>query len=259
MVNRKQALFGITEKDEKTLISLMCDNADKAITTGARIYTKFLSPAQSHLVGERFQRDVDISFFGGYDDAERTVAAFSSFDTYETDFDYPIEVIKISTKSKAVFSHRDYLGSIMSLGIKRELIGDIVTCDTHALVFCHRSICDYLTMNLTSIGKNSVSAEPVTIDSIEPPKRQFKQKSTTVSSMRLDCVLSAATGKSRAVTSELIAKGLVQVNYEYAKSASLSVNSGDTISVRGFGKMTIDTDGGITKKGRYHITIKQYI
>lgn len=259
MINRKQALFGITDKDEKNLISLLCDKADKAILSGARMYSRFLSPAHTRLIKERLGKDVLISFFGGYDDAERTIACLSSPDTYETDYSYPISAIKVTAKSKKVFSHRDYLGSLMSLGIKRELLGDIVLSDTYAVVFCHEEICDFLTMNLTSIGKNSVEATAVSNDSLNLGPRQFKEKSTTVSSMRLDCVLSSAIGKSRSISSELISKGLTQVNYEYVKSPSSQISDGDIISVRGFGKMVVLTDSTLTKKGRYHITIKQYV
>lgn len=259
MINRKHILFGIEDKDEKNLISLICDKADKAITTGAAMYSRFLSPAQAHLVNERFCNDVTVSFSGGYDEAERTVACITSFDTYETYFDYPIEVVRIKAKNKAVFSHRDYLGSLMALGIKRELVGDIVICESCAYLFCHREICDFITLNLTSIGRNNVISEVVQPDEITLPKRQFKEKSVTVSSMRLDCILSAATGKSRAVSAEMITKGLVQVNYEIAKSGSVQIDNDATISVRGFGKMIISANGILTKKGRYHINIKQYI
>ena len=259
MINRKQALFGITDKDEKNLISLICDKSDKAVTTGARMYSRFLSPAQAHLIKDRFNADADISFFGGYEDAERTVACISSYDTYETDFDYPVRVLKITSKNKAVFSHRDYLGSLMALGIKRELLGDIVISDSCAFLFCHKEICDFLTLNLTSVGRNTVTTEIVKAAEITLPPKQFKEKSLTVSSMRLDCVLSAAIGKSRAASAEMITKGLVQVNYEYAKSTSAQVGDGDTISVRGFGKMLLNTDNTLTKKGRYHLQIKQYI
>ena len=259
MINRKQALFGITDKDEKTIVSLMCDKADKAILTGARMYSRFLSPAQAHLISERFNSDTETSFFGGYEEAERVIACFSSFDTYEIDYDYPVDIICISAKNKAVFSHRDYLGSLMGLGIKRELLGDIVISDSCAYLFCHREISDFISMNLISIGKNTVTSNIVSQEDIYIPPKQFKEKSVTVSSMRLDCVLSAATGKSRSLSAEMVTKGLVQVNYEYAKSTSSQVNNGDIISIRGFGKMILSTDNTLTKKGRYHIQIKQYI
>lgn len=259
MTNRKQILFGITDKDEKTFLSQMCDKADKAILTGARMYTRFLSPAEVYLTESRFSKDTDVFTFGGYDDAERRIVCFSDFDTYETDFDYPIDTVKIFSKNKAVFSHRDYLGSLMALGIKRELVGDIVVCDGYAVLFCHREISDFLTMNLTSIGRNTVSAQLTDISDIQMPQKQFKEKSTTVSSLRLDCILSGATGKSRAIAAELISKGLVQVNYEIAKSSSQTVSDGCVISVRGIGKMIVNTDMSLTKKGRYHINVKQYI
>lgn len=259
MINRKQALYNLTESDDKNFMSLMCDKADKAILTDRKMYSRFLSPRERYLVEERISGDVNTDFFGGFPEAERTVVCFSSPTCYETDFDYGIDALKIFTKNKAVFSHRDYLGSVLSLGIKRELLGDIIIFDTYALVFCHREITDYILYNLEKIGRANVMVEIAQSGSLNIPEKKFCEKSLTVTSMRLDCVVSAAINKSRTVTSSFIEKGLVSVNYEEAASQTMKINDGDIISVKGFGKMIVMSDGALTKKGRYHINIKEYI
>ncbi len=259
MINRKQALYNLSDGDDRNFMSLMCDKADKAILTDRKMYTRFLSPRERLLLEERLKNDVNIDFFGGFSEAERTVACFSSNTCYEMDFDYAIDALKIYTKNKAVFSHRDYLGSVLGLGIKRELLGDIIIVDTYAIVFCHREITDYILYNLEKIGRANVTVEIAKSDSIKIPEKKFREKSLTVTSMRLDCVVSAAINKSRTVTSSFIEKGLVSVNYEEAASQTLKINDGDIISVKGFGKMIVMSDGALTKKGRYHINIKEYI
>lgn len=259
MINRKQVLFGITDAEDKNFLSQMCDKADKAIASGRRIYTRFLSPREQMYVTERFSPYVNVISNGGYDDAERRIVCFSPVDTYETDFDYETVALCVRTKNRTVLSHRDYLGAVLSLGIKRELVGDIVICDDRAVVFCHGEIADYIEYNLSRIANLSVAVEAADISSVELPQRKFKEKSLTVSSMRLDCVLSAAANKSRTVSAELIEKGLVCVNYDVIKNASRTVADGDVLSVRGIGKMIVRTDMSLTKKGKYHIEIKQYI
>ena len=93
----------------------------------------------------------------------------------------------------------------------------------------------------------------------ESNTKSFKDISCTVSSMRLDCVLSAVMGKSRAYSSGVIEEGLASVNYEVTKNTTCKIKSGDIISVKGFGKAVISTDEHLTKKGRIHIEVKKYV
>lgn len=259
MVSRKQILFGINDADDKNFLSLMCDRADRAIASGRRIYSRFLSPREQLYVTERFSTDVEVIANGGYDGAERRIVCFSPFDTYETEFDFRIVPLVIRTKNRAVLSHRDYLGSVLSLGIKRELVGDIVICDDCAVVFCHSEISDYIMFNLTRIANLTVTVDEADASGLTLPERRFEERSLTVSSMRLDCVLSAAANKSRTVSAELIERGMVCVNYDEVKNASRTVMDGDVISVRGIGKMLIHTDMSLTKKGKYHIEVSKYV
>ena len=210
-------------------------------------------------VSERFSSDVEVISNGGYDDAERRIVCFSPFDTYETEFDFEIIPLFVRTKNRTVLSHRDYLGSVLSLGIKRELVGDIVICDDCAVILCHSEISDYIIYNLSRIANLTVTVEPADISAVELPERRFKDKDLTVSSMRLDCVLSAAANKSRTVSAELIEKGLVCVNYDVVKNASRTVADGDVLSVRGIGKMIVHSDLKKKKKGKFHIEIKQFV
>ena len=260
MVNRKEVLFGLLNNDDKTFMSLMCDKADRAIKTKTATYTKFVAPREQNLISERMSRFVQIKCFGGFDDSERNIVCFADYDDFYGEIEFPIDVLKINATNKKVYSHRDYLGSILALGIKRELIGDIVINDECAYVFCHNEISDYIIYNLEKIANARVVIDKCDdISEADIPQKQFKQRNDTVTSLRLDCVVSAAANMSRATSSDAVKKGLVSLNYDTNCHVATTVSDGDVISVRGYGKFIINTDGTLTKKGRYHIQILQYI
>ena len=114
-------------------------------------------------------------------------------------------------------------------------------------------------MNLKKVASDTVRITRLTADEDVKIERNFKESDLTVSSLRLDCVLSAATGMSRSKSAEAVEEGLCTVNYNTAKDIRLNISDGDILSVRGFGKMIIQTDKSLTKKGRIHIKVKKYI
>lgn len=256
MLNKKQILWGITDNEDKLFLSKMCDNAIRSFNSGRIIFSKFLNPGQKLLVENRFSNEIPISFFGGYKDAERTIAAFG-YDNDEILF--PVRAVKITTKNKHVYSHRDYLGSLLSLGITRELLGDIVILDSYAVIFCTEEISEFIINNLTRIASTGVTLEYINDLSILDIRKNFKDLSLTVSSLRFDCILSAVCGKSRSEITNLIGQGLATINYSVVKNTSAHIKHGDVLSLRGFGKMIVETDNSVTRKGRIHINVKKYI
>ena len=138
MVIRKQALFGLSDTDDKNFMSLMCDKVDRAEKIKSAVYTKFVAPREYNMISERLSLFSSIVSYGGYDGAERTIVCFEDKDYVFGEKEFPIDILKIVATNKKVYSHRDYLGSILALGIKRELIGDIIITDNEALYFAMR-------------------------------------------------------------------------------------------------------------------------
>lgn len=254
MTDRNAVLRSVTDSEDKLFLSSACDKCDRSEKIQKTVYTRFMTPRQALLLRDRIP---NIRFFGGYSDGERVMAAFVPNEWEDVRF--PICAIKIKNIGKKQLGHRDYMGSILALGITRELIGDIVVTDEGAIVFVCEEIADFITDNLTKVASSGVrltlceNTEDIQI------QRDFKEISATVSSMRLDCIISAALGKSRSMAVSFISEGLVNVNYDTEKSVSRVVKDKDVISVRGFGKMIINTDLYLTKKGRIHINIQKYI
>ena len=253
-MNKTNLLSGL-DGDEKILISHVMDLAKRCDKAGAAQYSPFLNPREVKLALPRCKGNFSVDSFGGYDGAERKMLSFCP---YGEEPCHPVCALKIVSGDGAVHSHRDYLGAILSLGIKREKLGDIVTCDDCAVVFCDEGISDFISMNLNKVASSSVTCLPCEVSEITV-ERKFSVRTSSVASLRLDAVLASAIGKSRETASELIGRGLVQVNYDIAKSVSARIESGDVISARGFGKMIIETDCSTTKKGRVKINIKQFV
>ncbi len=257
MTDRKTILWGITDAEEKLFLSHMCDKCDKSERSQRVVYTKFITPRQALLAKERLGGIYDIRFFGGFDGAERTVAAIVPNEWEE--LQYPVCAIRIDNLGKRELTHRDYLGSILGLGITRDNAGDIVIGVDSAIVMVYSDIADYIVTNLTKVGSCGVRIGITEdVSSLEITK-SFKNLSATVSSMRLDCVIAAIINKSRSVSADIISEGIVNVNYEAVKNVSYTVKDGDIISVRGYGKAIVETDLNLTKKGRIHINIRKYI
>ena len=188
---------------------------------------------------------------GGYDDAERKMVAFiPEYDEGE----FPISAVRLSSPRISALSHRDFLGSILGLGIKREKCGDIIIKDDEAYVLLHNDIASYIATNLTKVGREGVKCEEVPLSDVPFPEKTFREIKGTVSSLRLDSVISLFSSKGRGKAAELISGGLVFVNGIQATKNDLHLKDGDTISLRGKGKATLSV-GGTSKKDRLFVTL----
>lgn len=200
-------------------------------------------------------------FFGGYPEAERRM--FGAMPEYVSDFiaEFPITALKFEYRKVDELSHRDFLGSFMATGISRETIGDIRIGTGFAVAFVCDDIADYLVSQISKIGRVGVSVQKIPLDSVidffEQPKTV--PLTFTVSSLRLDAVLSGLVGCSRNKAEAFIKEGLVFVNSFEVLKVTKQIKSGDFITLRGTGKFLIIACDGLTKKGREKVTAEKYI
>ena len=155
-------------------------------------------------------------------------------------------------------SHRDYLGAILNLGIERSLIGDILVQEKQAWFFCLDSAADFLVSSLIRVRNTTVSAFFVSGDVPELQPR-FESVRLNIASERLDAVLSAFTGLSRARTEPLFSGEKVFVNGRVVTDKSMKLKQGDIVSVRGFGKAVYDGIEYETKKSRLWVSLRKYV
>ena len=193
----------------------------------------------------------DYRFFGGFEDCERAVLGLWFYDEIK---DFPITALEITFRKMDKLTHRDFLGALMSLGIERETIGDILVEDGRCIVFVKSEIKDYIQSQLFKIGNAGVKIREADPDSL-PKGRGFEELALTVSSLRLDNIVAAVSGLSRDKTKQLIMSGNVTLNSLPCDNVSKSVSEGDGMSIRGKGKYKIGGVLGETKKHRIRIKV----
>ena len=194
---------------------------------------------------------------GGYDNSERKVIFIYPYYMEYEDIECPLEIVQVEGNFKfKEISHKDYLGAILNLGIVREKIGDIIIHENFCQVVVTSGICDFLTINLNKVSRNKVIVKKISRDDIIPNSPNYKDISFTVSSQRLDCIISGLYNISRQDSLKYINGERVHVNYEKITSPSKEVEDNSLISVRGKGRSIIINVGEITKKGRIKVQAK---
>ena len=199
-------------------------------------------------------KDFKVETNGFFEDAERRMISFNNI--YENPF--PMKLIKIQNTSKfSNLTHRDFLGGILSLGIERNKIGDLLVDENICYVPVHEDIESFIIYNIDKIAKVVCSAE--VIDNIELiPKVNFKEEIILVSSLRIDGVVSKITNVSRSKAVTMIEQGQVLINYVKIKDKSYELKGEERITIRGFGKFIIGNSIGNSKSGKIKIIIKKY-
>lgn len=199
-------------------------------------------------------KDFKVESNGVFEDAERRMVSFNNI--YENS--YPMKLIKIQNTSKfSNLTHRDFLGGILSIGIERNKIGDLLIDKNTCYVPVHEEIKDFIICNVDRISKVVCKVEE--ISSIEfIPQISFKEEIILVSSLRIDGIVSKAINISRAKAQAMIEQGQVLINYVKIKDKSYELKGEERITIRGFGKFRLGNSMGNSKSGRVKIIIKKY-
>ncbi len=257
------------------------------------LYSKLLSPAEQIAYFEVLCRFSDALrrrcfFFGGCLEATRRAAVFlpTYFDTDAltslnqkslfsrereeafltlTEGYSPSEVcgivaLELKGSSFVALSHRDYMGSLLGLGLERDVIGEIAVTGEHcATVFVSDSVSRFICESLTKVGKDTVKCSPFEPPRDFTPPRAFAKINAIAASERADSVVAGLTGMSRSEAKEACLSGSVDVNYLPCKGADMKLSPGDTVSIRGYGKYIIDGYTGETRSGRLRLSARKYM
>lgn len=220
---------------------------------GSPVFTAFLNEREQFLAGKFLDgKRADHLFWGGHEECTRKILCVSP----DGAVSFPIYPLTVSFRKTDTLSHRDFLGSFLSLGIERDQLGDILISEGSAVVFCTKTAHDLITSSVSKVGRVGVSVKEGILAEI--PKIRFEEISVTVSSVRADCVVSAVLGFSRNKSSEYIHSGAFLLNYEECKSADRTVNVGDILTMRGYGKYVMSGEAEETRKGRFRIRLEKY-
>lgn len=216
-------------------------------------FSAFLNEAEQRYARELLEeRGADFCFWGGSDNCVRQMLCV--FPEGGTEI-FPVYSLTFTFRSADSLSHRDFLGSFLSLGINRDQIGDILTADGYAIVFCTKTAFSLIS-GLTKIGRTGVSASEGITRAV--PEIRFTEQNVVVASLRADCVVSAVSGLSREKSADYIKLGHFMLNYGVCTNVSKLLTDGDILTMRGYGKFVLIPGGSETKKGRLRIKLKKY-
>lgn len=249
------------DKDEAMLLTRVCDRIFAAIGRDIPATTCFLSPREQALA-QQLLRGQPIIFFGGTAQSERKLCCFLPDyldESWLLSGDGPICAVRATFYASEHPSHRDFLGALMGCGIKRETVGDIYVSDGSCDFLLTREILPFLLQNLTSAGRAHLHTEEIALHDVHVPEAKTKTLRETVSSLRLDSVVAAGFGLSRAKAVAAIESGKTELNHLLCLKPDRAVCEGDRISVRGLGKLRLEAVGGTTKKGRTGIEISRFV
>lgn len=254
MIDKEKVLKYFID-DEKDKVVKIIDKINLSYNRDIPVCTnEFYTPkVWSYFTNNSFG-NIEIKANGIFEEAERRIISIKS----NYDMECPISVLKIENKSSFnKLNHKDYLGAILSLGIKREKIGDVIVDDSCAYVVCLNDIADYIMYNLSQIAKSKVEIN-IIYDFDNLPKISFKEEVVNVASMRIDSIVAKIANVSRNKSIEMLSSGKVLVNYSQVRDKSIEVKDGMRITIRGEGKFIVGAFIGETKSGKKKIIIKKY-
>ena len=251
------------EGEDRLLLAKVLDRAEQAASRNVPAHTDFLSP-QQQAMAEDVLRLAGISETawlrqGGYQGAERNIFLFLP-DWMEPEMaESPLRCLRASFRPEFQLSHRDFLGSLMGMGVVREKIGDILVTQESADLIVLDTVAEFLLSSWDSAGRAKLTVTEIPAAHLHIPQVPCEEIRDTVSSLRLDAVCATGFRMARGKAADLIASGHVQVNWRACTKADKLLVAGDTVSARGYGKFQLSEVGGVTKKGRTAIVVKRYI
>lgn len=254
--------------EEKLILSKMLDKINFCETRNLLQVTDFLDLAQQQLIKKflQGQRIENYLFFGGFEEAERKAIAFypekleNLIREKKIDFNEWIKVLRITlpNENKGKYEHKNYLGALMKLGIKREKVGDILVDKEGADIIIHKDILKFLQNNLSQLIRfQKVKIEEIDLKNLRKVNIQREQMTIAVSSMRLDNIVAELVKCSRSKATEILMQERVFVNYEVATKATKEIKEKDRITIRGKGRFEIQEIVGKTRKGNIILKVEK--
>ena len=248
--------------DIQQLQKRFSDLAHRAFSQRRYTYTEFLTIAeQDALLRTSFDGGcAPFELSGGYDGAERRVARFGSETLCGYTENWPLVCVwvePVMQKFADALTHRDFLGALLSLGVRRGVLGDIILSDNTGYVFCLDTIASLITDELKQVRRTTVKCnvlnEVPVLATTEP-----EEQSINVASERLDAVVAAVFKLSRSQAQTLFKEGKIFVNSRLSENTGFQPSDGDIISVRGLGRFAFSGVSGQSRKGRLFVTVRVY-
>lgn len=248
--------------EDRMLLAKIWDKINAGIRRNIPANTGFLSPREMELARLLLGEPEGLYRFGGYADAERRMIVYLPEYLDESSLmeeDSPVACLRATFFEGDTPTHRDFLGALMGAGIARETVGDICVGKGQCDFFVTREMVRYLLSGFDSAGRTKFSLKEVPLLEAQIPEPEVREIRDTLASVRLDAVISAGFRIGRSLASGHIAAGRAAINGLPCVKPDKPVAQGDTVSVRGLGKIKLAQVNGQTKKGRISVVIARYV
>ncbi|MGM0409930.1 MAG: RNA-binding protein [Bacillota bacterium] len=261
MFDKEKLLSHLKRDEEKILGNKILDKASIVINRKTEVSTDFLNPHQRKIAKNIIKQIADINFIedGGYKRAERKLITIFPDYLFKDNVKSPISILKISGNFDFCHvNHRDYLGALMGLGIKRKKIGDLLVMKDFSQIIVSNDLKDFIKMKLKYVNEVPVEVSEIKREDIIIPTQHTKEIKATVPSMRLDAVASAGFGDSRNKISRDIKNEKIKLNWRIEDDPAHDVEVNDMISLRGKGRVEVMERKGLSNRGRIKLILNRY-
>ena len=251
--------------EEELLFKRFLELANRSLDSHYFIFTDFLGLKERDIFQKAMAsiHKVRYDSSGGVPGCERIMIRFGDADIIGCSQDFPILCIKISPKSPKYaekLTHRDYLGSILALGIERCKLGDIIIREGDAYLFAEEGIGSFVCESLEKVRHTDVKCQIISTEEL-PTGELFKTRTVRIQANgeRIDAVIAKVFSLSRDDSSVLFQKGLVFIDGRECQSPSKIPKAGETVSVRGYGRFVYRGYDTLTRKGKKNIEVELFV
>lgn len=251
---RDQQIFTHFRREEHTFVERGLDWIDRASTKHQEVLTPFLNPREQYILTTLVNRGSQVIRMekdGGYNHAERCRVCIYPDYRFSDEDAFSLAYLRISSQQS--LEHREVLGSLLGLGIQRQMLGDILPKTDGADVILAQEMKDYVRSTLTKVGRKGIIISEIAREQLWTEQQLGMEQQAVVSSLRLDAIVAAVCRISRAKAAALVRLGKCKVNWQTMDQADYILSTGDVISVRGYGRIRLCEVRDATKKGRLPI------
>lgn len=238
-----------TYKQDKILRDNVLDKYYSYLSNKRKTSTNFFNSFDIDKI-TRFldNKNIEYGVYDKYPFLEKKIIYFGEYDNYITIF---------KAKKSDRIKHSNILGTLFSLGLTEDVIGDIIVMDDYFYLTTLTRLSDFIKDNLTTI--NGERIDLLEVSDIVLNKDRFLKMKLLVSSMRVDTIVNKITNTNRLKVNSMIKDNIILVNYNVVKSSSLILKNNDILSIRKYGKYIIKDIIGTTKKNNLVLEIEKYI
>ena len=220
-MEKKDLLNNYKRQEDKMLLAQVLDKIEQMGKTQKIESTDFLDMYQVSLVGT-FLKKINFEnykLYGGFEDAERKILIVYpekyNEEMLSKNYGKLLNIVRVQLgeEEKGKYAHRNYLGGIVKLGLKREKVGDILVFEDGADIVTLQEFAEILKTELgglTRFQNSKILVEE--LSKIRALEIKIEEVKIIVPSLRLDNIVSDLARTSRSKATEIINQERVFVN-----------------------------------------------